>query len=525
MEENDSFNLDLEFKRYLQILRPYLGQLTDQNIISICNAWIQRLSDCSENEKVLRNKYVFALCYQLAKGVLEEPFMSFPQSSSLLVVPESMNSDDSSTEIECAVVNAEDSNTKVLFSNKQLQVSDTDYLSQSHCNEYVNTESQYDIHMKSSFGKSSSSRKRTVLCYDYPEILKNDTKLNDSGNIYECRAKNLIKKLREIKTENLNLHTELLYLKEESTMKRLDSSDSSDKIKVDNTTSPLIQSNQSDTTLKSLKFKLQEVQESRNSLIHKIASLQEQLDNLNDIKMHEIEECEAKYKLEIISIKSNIKDEIKDTYEKKIEDIKHNYELKIKEIENNSLIAIQDVKLSTDEKRFNKMERNNIKCTQVYEAKLAQLQREKHLAECSLQLQMVRQRAQVVNEVTDENQAELTTALDKLELKYKEIVANVQATAIQRRVQDQMTLETILQAACGIPHENMPHGTNKIFKTMHNQNHSYDSEISPLLHCNKANKSLEEESLGAGYCINAERMGELFERVYIPQRDNCEARK
>lgn len=580
MEENDLITQDLEFKRYLQILRPYLGQLTSENVIIICNAWIQRLSDCSESEKVLRNKYAFSLCYQLAKGILEEPFLSFPPTSSLIAIPESENSDDSSTEIEYAVVNADGQNTEVLFSNKQ-QVSDTEYLSQG--NEYTKTENQYDSDTKLSFRKSNSSSKRKVLCYAYPEILKNYTNYNNSAEIYEYRAKNLIKKLREIKTENMKLQTELVSLKEESLTKSFDSNDSGDIIKVNNTTSAFIQSKESSTTLKSLKFKLQEVQESRNSLIDKIGSLQEQLDNINEIKLHEIEEIEAKYKLETIDIKTKIREEIKDIYENKIEDLKINYESKMKEIENKFSSAIQDVKQSKDdvieeknktialkdleinnlksqidelkihlhsvlekfidkpvdsfsgdnmrlkaqemEKRFNKMQKNKIKYTRVYEAKLAQLQREKHLAECSLQLQVVKQRAQLVNEVTDENQIELTTALDKLEVKYKEIVANVQATAIQRRVQDQITLESILQAACSIPRENITQGSNQFLKNMRNQNESYDSEMSPLLRCNKANKSFGEENVGAGYCSNDERMGELFERVYIPQRDNCEAMK
>lgn len=581
MDENDFLNLDMEFKRYLQILRPYLGQLTNENVIAICNAWIQRLSDCTENEKVLRNKYVFSLCYQLAKGLLEEPFLSFPPSNSLLTVPESVNSDESSTEIECVVVNADEPSTNVLFSNQQAQAS-TEYLSQG--NEYtINTETQYDSDMKSSCGKSHSSRKRTVLCYTCPEVLRNYTNYNDHEDVYEYRAKNLIQKLRDIKTENLMLHTELLTLKEESTTKHFDSNNNIDIVKVDNTTSALIQGNESSATLKSLKYKLQEIQESRNSLINKIECLQEQLDNFNEMKKHEIEEVDAKYKLEIINIKTTIRDEMKDLYEKKIDDLKSNYDFKIKEIENKSSSDIQDVKLSKDdvieeknkaiaskdseisrlksqiddlkshlhsvlekfidkpvdnfngdnirfktqqlEKRLNKMEKNKIKCTRLYEAKLAQLQREKHLAECSLQLQMVRQRAQIVNEVTDENQAELTTALDKLEVKYKEIVANVQATAIQRRVHDHITLESILQAACGTPYENTPQATNQYSKTMRNQNQSYDSEISPLLHCNKGNKSFGEDSLVAGYCLNGERMGELFERVYIPQRDHSETMK
>lgn len=586
MEEND--NLDFEFKRYLLILKPYIGQLVDDNVISICNAWIQKLTLCDEKERILRNKFVFSLCYQLARGVLEEPFTEYPPRGNLPRVSGSIFSEVSS-EVECYVVNPENphshSHTELLFDSKHEPLTDTDCLSQN--NEYKNAKAGSQDCTSDTKSTSKRVRKQTILCYTCPEVLRDYVDF-DTTNLYENRANNLIKKLRDIKTQNMLLHSELLALKQESTNQHDNSFETEESImKLDVATSAILMSNDSSTTFKSLKFKLQEVQDSRNILIEKIASLQDIINNFEDMKKHEIEDIEAKHKLEIISIKEAIRQEIRNAYDKKVDEMKQDFELKIDGLKNksscdiqiissskndvieekNKIILVKDKEISklnnqVDdlkthlhavlekfidkptcnhneevsmrykaeqlERRLSRMEKNKVKCARSYDAKVAQVQREKHLAECSLQLQMVRQRAQIVNEVTDENQTELSAALDKLENKYKEIVANVQATAIQRRMQDQIALESILQAACGIPSENNSSaGNNSQFpKTMRPENSSYDSGIPPLSRGNKVgniclgNKSFAEDSAMTGYCLNGDRMGELFERVYVPQRDN-----
>lgn len=593
MEENESAYLDIEFKRYLQIMRPYLEQLLDQDVIEICKAWIQRLSTCRENEKNLRNKYVFTLCYQLAKGILDVPFLHYPTKQELLPLTDEIDSDTSSAEIEYIVINSEIDDTQVLFNNKRQSTSDTDHHSQDEFkNEgdksFNNDEASPTQHTE------SPSHKQTVICYTCPEVPKVYEHCKISTEEYKYRANNLVLKLRDIKTQNMLLQKELDNLKEELKAK---STDDVDKvIKVDNCTSCCSYTRESNTTINCLKTKLQELQDSRNILIETVDHLHEKLDNFEEMKKHEIEEIEANHKMEIIKTKTATREETKEIYEKKMEDVKQHYEMMIDNIqsklnnEKQELSATKDRIISEKEqiinakdneiarlrnlnddqkshlqgvinkflekpnentsndsmrykaeqleKRLNKMEKSKTKCVRVYESKLAHLQREKHLAECSLQIQLVRQRAQVVSELTDENQAELNTALNKLESKYKEIVGNMQATAIQRRVQDQMALESILHAACGIRNEgftNCSQGTNRSQfsgKTMQNQNRngnqmnqSYDSEISALLNGNKvdnivgANKSLGEDSVMAGYCLDGERMGELFERVYIPQRD------
>ncbi|XP_028162647.1 uncharacterized protein LOC114354457 [Ostrinia furnacalis] len=587
MDENEGASLDVEFKRYLQIMRPYLEQLLDQDVIEICKAWIQRLSNCNDKEKNLRNKYVFSLCYQLAKGVLDEPFLNSPPATELPPLSDELDSDSSSNEIEYFVINSEE-DTKVLFNNKKLpQLSDTDYHSQDNDTESQKNESN-------SFEKQFQSNKQTFYCYTCPEMPRGFEIQNQSCDEYKFRAKNLIMKLREIKTQNIQLHKELEVLRQECKIKSCENLDES-IIKVDHCTSVCCHSKDSSTTLTSLKTKLQELQDSRNVLIQTIEHLQEKLDNYDDMKKHELEEIEAHHKLDIIKTKTATREETKEIYEKKIEEVKAEYEMMIENIrskldsekqeiilaknrvisekekiiedKDNEIIRLRNLnddqkghlhevinkflekpnddtpsdnmrlKAEQLEKRLNKIEKTKTKNARVYEAKLAHLQREKHLAECSLQLQLVRQRAQVVSEVADENQTELTAALNKLENKYKEIVGNMQATAIQRRVQDQMAIESILHAACGIRNEGYTNsqGTNRSQfsgKTMQNQNRngnqmnqSYDSEISALLNGNKVenliggNKSLGEDTVLAGYCLDGERMGELFERVYIPQKD------
>ncbi|KAJ8735913.1 hypothetical protein PYW07_007533 [Mythimna separata] len=582
MDDSDIANLDLEFKRYLKLLRPYLGQLVDQNVIKICDAWIQRLSDCKDNEKALRNKYVFVLCYQLARGILDLPFLNRPPAE-LQPLSDDVVSTESSTEVEYLVVDSDEPRMKVIFDNNKLNASETDYLGVSSQDLDKHTESvtSSDLNTRT-VTKDKYKPTHNIFCYACPEVMHN---LTENGEKFECRANNLVMKLREIKMHNMLLQKELEALKEESQAQKKEELIYECITKVDNATSAFIRSNESSATLKSIKCQLQEVQDSRNSMIQTINSLQDQLDHANDLKQNEIEEINAKHKLELIKVRTTAREEVKAVYEKKLEELRATYEDTINKIqetatvkekdliklkdgiieEKDKLLEMKDAEiaclkiqnedqknnfhsmfskfmersnadLSSDslrfkaqqlEKRLNKMEKAKIKTAKIYEAKLAQLQREQHLTECSLQLQLVRQRAQVVSEMTAESQAELNTSLDKLENKYKDIVANVQATAIQRRMQDQLALESIFQVACGMQEQK----STPFPKVQRNQNQSYESEISAIMRGNKVenvmpngNKSFGDDSVSRGFCLNGERMGELFERVYIPQRDNGEAK-
>ncbi|KAM3958599.1 uncharacterized protein ACR2FA_007350 [Aphomia sociella] len=598
MDENDSVNVDIEFKRYLQIIRPYLGHLGDQYAVELSNAWIQRLSNCSENEKSLRNKYIFALCYQLARGELEEPFLKCPINGNLLPLSDELYSDDSSSEVEYININGDKDNTKVLFNNRKSLVSDTEFFIQENevddCDKNRNVKNVVNEKTSTHTRSEIPTRKQAVLCYTLPETFKKNSTDEYHEEYYEFRTHNLIKKLRDLKTQNILLHNELVALKEESkTISYLDESVDG-IIRVDNATSTYFHINESNSTIKSLMSKLQELKDSRNNLIKTVENLQEKLDNYDEMKKHEIEDIETNNKLEIIAAKSAIKEEITLKYKNKFDEQKLIYETKIKEVENkidfeksnfitmkeniltekDEIIKTKDaeinqlqtlvedqktqlqailskclenskddgttenlkIKAEQLEKRLLKVEKSKTKCIRIYETKLAQLQREKHIIECSLQFQLFRQKAQIINEISDENQADLVTALDKLETKYKDIVANVQATSIQRRLQDQVVLHSLIQKECGVQNENTcgncPRDTNhsqSSGRTMHNQgrneNHSYDSEISTITRGHRVgnvivgNKSFGEDSVMAGYCLDGERMGQLFERVYIPQRD------
>ncbi|CAB3256184.1 unnamed protein product [Arctia plantaginis] len=573
MDENDLANLDLDFKRYLQLLRPYLMHLANENVVKLCDTWIQRLSDCKDDEKVLRNKYIFLLCYQLARGIFDKPFLSHPPSK-LQDLSDDLNSDDSSSEVEDLV--KKKPKTRVLYNSKNLTVSESDYLSQDDDktgNENANNHEKYEKR-DTTFGSGHS---QTIICYRCPELQTSDHKVQ--GDEYELRANNLIKKLREIKMQNLLLNRELTSLREESKCAHVLTEGLVNK--VDIATSPIVHRNDSSATLNSLRHQLQEIQDSRNVLIETISNLQNQLDNFNELKRNEIDDIEAKHKLELIKVRTDARDETKLIYDKKFEELRQSYENTIAKIqqtaeheinavtktkdeiisEKNKLLDSKDksiaeltnqieaqkttvhsmitqfiekssedvscqglrIKNQLLEKRLNKIEKSKLKCTKIFDSKLSQLQRDKHLAECSLQLQLVRQRAQIVSEISDDNQTELNTSLDKLESKYKDIVANIQATAIQRRIQDQRALECLMQTVCGFD------GQNQYSNPLRNPNQSYESESTSFARNNRVGnvamgaKSFGEDSVMPGFCLNGDRMGELFERVHIPQRDNCNA--
>lgn len=609
MDENEEQILDSEYKRYLEIMRPYLGQLLDQDVIEICNAWIQRLSDCKPKEKVFRNKYIFSMCYQLARGILEEPFLQNPTSEELTPLQDGTNTDDSnneSSEVEYLALDLNSTKTKVIFNKSNKPATEI-----SHSSEFYETDQSKDCHdeQKNPVNWSSNSqtdgREETVMCYDcpiaFPKIpnidIYNDTCYNDKQ--YEYRVNNLIMKLREIKMQNLMLHNELITLRENSRLQHKYTENLQDNIiKVDNSTSVHIHTQESATNLNCLKSKLQEVQDSRNSLIETISNLQEKLDNFNDMKKHEIDDLLAQHRLEIIQVKASIREELKASYEKKVEELKQYHEQFVKDIQSKHVTEIENIKATIEstlaekdktiqsmetesnnlkkyieglksnqflmfsnfldhsnknlspkcmsqkteelERRLNKMEKAKIKCLKAYELKLANLQKDKHLAECSLQLQLMKQRAQVLNETADEHQTELATALDKLEGKYKDIVANVQATAVQRRIQDQMALESIIQTVCGVRNEglhcNIAQATytdqlsNKAVRTQaRDANRSCDNELPTIIRDNKVgsvivgNKAFADDSVLNGYCLDSEKFSELFERVCVPQRDTSES--
>lgn len=577
MDQNVSNNgekLDVEFKRYMQILAPYLSHLLDRDVLNICNAWIHRLSNVKEYEKCTRNKYAFVLCYQLARGILDDPFTKNPPEGPLQDISEVPDSN-SSTEIEYVVVDKEHgSSGSILFNSKRADSSVADFVSQNHEYDDVNSASSKDSRI-SGVPQTEATHKQTIVCYTCPQLMQACARdvLDTSGDRYEFRANNLIKRLREIKKENMLLHNELLELKEESKINdndfiqinsKIDSMVNKNKLSFCANNDCTIEKNTSFTknqnssvSLKLIKNQLLELQENKNNLLTTIANLQEQLDNFNEIKRLEIDDLIAKHKLEIVKIKATLRGESKDIFDDKLDELKDHYEnlisklkidhdteievlkmdfdQKLKEKEKskeevimeinkklhdkNSEIIILKAQLEDQkknfemyfskfsgtksyedtndiskakanelEKRMYKLEKSKIKCAKVYENKILYMQREKHLAECSLQLQLVRQRAQVVNEITEENQSELNTALEKLETKYKDIVAKVQSTAIQRRLQDQLALESILQAAfkprndyasaTATNHSQISGKNVSMRQQRKDQNHSFDSEMS-----------------------------------------------
>ncbi|XP_046964864.1 synaptonemal complex protein 1-like [Vanessa cardui] len=602
MDENHGHNLDSEYKRYMEIIRPYLGQLLDQDVIEICNAWIQRLSNCKEHEKSLRNKYIFAMCYQLAKGVLEEPFLKYPSADELSLLTDDANSDETLSELEYQIIDLDNVETQVIYDNEKTSLSTIGYLSLNSEAQTDNNKNQELTERNKSFNSmtynlTDNMYNQNIICYncsnDVPDF--NSNKNNEDS--YNVRTKNIIMKLREIKRMNVALQRELAALREELRTRNQVDNLSNDILKVDNATSTCTISQDSTTTLK---CKLEEMNVSRNSLLEKVRNLQENLDNFNYIKQHEIEDLEAKHKLQLIDTKASVQEEVKACYEKKLEDLKLQYERTIKEIETQKIKEAEKIIMNKDviiankdktiisqgdeidqlkndikdlkkdhcylsskyttfpndsnvenfkeiagdfEKRINKIQKSKAKLSRACEVKVNNLQREKHLMECSLHLELVRQRAQVIQEMSNEHQTELTEALNKLESNYKEIIANVQSTAVQRRMQDQMALESIIQAVCGVRNEGMYTNsaqatcpsqlTNKATRNQTRDcNRNCDVEMPTVFQGNKVGsiivggKSFGEESVVNDYCIDSEKLGDLFEKLYIPQRDtSCDTSK
>ncbi|XP_063616121.1 probable DNA double-strand break repair Rad50 ATPase [Cydia splendana] len=562
MDENVRY-LDREYEQFLEIMRPHISQLKDRDMATICSAWIKRLCACKIHEKILRNKYIVTLCYQLSKGILDKPFLEEPTDKDLPPISEPTLSEVPSSEVECFVLDCEEA-SNVIHLNKSLKTQTVDpfhnsvvldkKLATMMSNETTTTESNEKL-----------SFKQTSYYHQNPSMIQPRVELQ-LPETYIYRTHNIISKLQEIKKQNALLHHELNEMKDKSSE---DDPAGEFQEKV-NTSTLYLRLNDSNSTLNSLKIKLKVEKDVRNALIDKVQSMQELINNLNNLKNQEIEEIQARQKLELLNIKSSIKHETRQMFENKLEDQKQQYEIKIKElgdinISKDEIIAEKDkiiqqkeieiVRLSAENKfskehlqsilnkllyrpneeqddqfriqnhilqnRIIKLEKAKMKFVRAYESKLALLQRERHLVECSFQIQLVRQRAQIINDVAGDSQDETKKAVDKLEAKYQNIVANMQATAIQRRLEDQMAVASILQAASGI------RDSYGLFTPLYpkqlqrkNKNLRSDSEIPVSVF--EGNKVFRNNDVTENFGDERRygELGTLFEKVHVPQRDN-----
>lgn len=588
MQFNHENELDAEFKRYLKIMRPYLGQLDDQNTIDVCEKWIQRLTNCSDSEKIARNKYIFYLCYQLARGQLEKPFIDSPPNDSLpgFSTPAFSIGSETSSELECLVVEPDEENTNIWMNSKVRSMSVTDYISRDRNRSYSMDSNELKKSVESLKRKhehASNLQKNNMFSRRHSLSTNNST--IGLKNCYEQRTHNVIKKLRDIKKQNFLLNCELKAFRKEAnnriTTECDDYSDFEQKIyRVDNSTSICFDCGENNVSYQN---KMEELQESLHKMVQTIEKQQEIIKYFDGMKKNDIAQLTANHNFEIIKLKSKLgetnemkavdlhftksqvdelitkketdfneiirkKDEIIEEKDKKILE----NEFKIKKLEEtlleqkNKIESLtgnndnaDDIKIRAQylEKQLAKMEKARHKNSKMLQAKLVLLQREKHLSECSLQLQLVKQRAQISSELVDESQIELQTALNKLENKYKHIVGNVQIAAIKRRVQDQMTLEALLQTTITTKNENNAH-QSKFHYDKSNNNQSfipgnskntnkdvtdtYESEIASLFHNDHEehtanNRSFESQS--PKYCLKSEQLHDFFEKIVLPQKE------
>ncbi|KPI95193.1 hypothetical protein RR46_12197 [Papilio xuthus] len=579
MDRDDNANLDVEYNRYLQILHPYIEQLLDLEDIELCNAWIRRLSDNKEDEKTLRNKYLFALCCQLAKGILKHPFCSLPPPNELPMLEEA--SDDSLSEGGSNfTLGFQNSNGELLIgsttlSKTILQPKDSDLTAGSHSIQKnvddIDKEEEDEIKLLTDTLVGSSNSTVANVCY--PEILKDLSKfVNSEDNVY-LRVNNLIDKLRQIKKQNTLLLKELQALKEESISRQ-------NILQIHCATNTSISIKANDST---------EIDTNGNLGTYDV-ECQNDLGKICQQQSLEIEELKKQHEIELNNIKTAAQREIQDIYEKNIQAIKQEYEIKIKEMKtkhdneinklraslidvnfekeniialknhelinlraeleeakaNNSVLRSGFVKACNDfnsetvkekalefEKRLYKIEKSKNKHVKAYQMQLASLQRDKCLLDSSLHLQLLKQRTELLTEFTEENQKEILTTVEKLEGKYKEMVANVQASAIQRRIQDQIALETVVHAVYGggfkSGHTTFKPTHNNVLKSksLRNQQDNGEDLLASLqlssVGKNSKDKEISkrEDDLVAGFCLDEGKLEELYERVHIPQRDIC----
>lgn len=564
MDKEESINLDVEFNQYLQILRPYLEQLLNEEDIKICNAWIHKLSDCGRLEKSLRNKYIFTLCFQLAKGVLSTPFNNYPPNNLTFEV---VSSNDSFSDPDTQITYFIKGNDKNYCHNKLSSKTSCRPINSeiTMCSSKTEINNEMDDIKTFTRGLLSPSNSITNCLYG-PEIL-NDFNANFENNVY-LRVNNLVNKLRDIRKQNTMLNEELQLLKEESKLKR--NSDISSQ------TSML----QIHCATNTDKFNHNESLDQQCSCKANLIELEESFLRLNESKRIEFEELKRKHENEIMNAKTSIKTEIENVYEKQIRELTGEYDSKIKALEESTETKIKELTIhlnkmtmekATKEKEINnlrseldeikaqnyilrnqlttangdinlesikekafqlerrlyKTEKSKNKRIRAYQVQLTCLEREKNFLASSMHLQLLKQRSEQVSDLTDQYQKELITGFDKLEEKYKEIVANVQAAAIQRRIRDQMVLDEIIKEV--YDNDNELNGLSIIHdsqdrlqsQSVKNNTKNKSCPLSLLRSCrddltDKALFNLED-SFVTGFCLDEVKFRELFKRVRVTQ--------
>lgn len=75
--------LDLEFRKILCVIKPYIPCITNKSYIYYYRMWLERLSRMGPAEKQDRNVYLQELSKQIQAGALEDPFNVLPPDEPL----------------------------------------------------------------------------------------------------------------------------------------------------------------------------------------------------------------------------------------------------------------------------------------------------------------------------------------------------------------------------------------------------------------------------------------------------------
>lgn len=556
-------DLDVEFSRYLQIMQPYLCLIQNRNIINTCNEWIQKLSEY-DKDKVIRNKYVFRLCYQLAKGEVREPFINPPLDLLPDLNETELSLSDISIKEECAL-HKYDFDKYDFQDIKPLATSLSNIDNESISSNSVNLGNKFSRSYDNSNYYIPNANRRCLRRYD------SNCTGDDLNNInyYGQRTFKLINKLRDLKKQNILLSYELNALKEKDIPKNTDKSRLSC----------------------CYKNKLLETEFCINNITTKLKGSTEILNNIKDINKHPIEYNKEISNKTVESINNNNNDEtinedqkyikklkeIEDFYENQIKHIKKENETILKNIlddkqliirekdkiiiekeseikrlenilkdhifqvdqkskihaksENESISESMMSKVQYLEKRLNKMEKLKIKNDKKIESHLATLRKEKHINECSLQLELLRQRAHLATEIADRSHIELKSALDTLENKYKHIIDNMQAANIRCRLENDSVLESIIQKIVVSPEKVQDENYNHVFnkkKTHTSSNVKDEPEKELITHYDVIKNDEisiiknfpENEPLDTPqFCLQNDTLFNFFDKIFIPQKE------
>ncbi|KAK2576348.1 hypothetical protein KPH14_005705 [Odynerus spinipes] len=491
-DEQEALKQDEFFKRTLTSVRPFILNLTSAEDAQLCKIWLDKLS-LSSSQRSLRNDYLLELYQQLKRGHVGGVFSKPPPVGSLSPLPKSYRmvyissslsdvSESSASYQKWEETNKHTKRTYPQSITSRVQC-DTNSTSTSHCVRTIKPSSSDQFYDEEEIIDKSRFRIHRhhidTLIATIKELRKQNKHLHQELLEYQ-----------EINATNENLHSNVRQLTSEITAlkaKLLEVQKVKDVLESTHKETIQQYKNKVAEQFSKLKFQLHESECKNETLNNNILTMSQELDKIIHEKEEEIgaikkqstdksesmrQQFEMLLKvkdLEITTQADLIRQKDQELLKKdqegnkkielltnKIQDMENKLETQMKD-ENKlrAMLADQNVLMKQEfdkmrsemelvsqnkngnllskmiilKKTILKLQNSKEKLAYCYEKKISHILKNKDLEIKSLHIQLQGQKTDLCTSMYSERQCELTSLVDSLEEKYKQLLAKANVTA------------------------------------------------------------------------------------------------